>query len=66
MSVQVCRGGQVRPQAMYIRVLAAMAKTNLVASGWLALYAIFTSVIAIAFRENFPANYLSHWDERYC
>jgi hypothetical protein len=63
MSVQVCRGG---PKLCISVFIAAMAKTNLVASGWLALYAIFTSVIAIAFRESFPANYLSHWDERYC
>ena len=45
--------------------IAAMGKTNFImaASGWLALYAIFTSVIAIAFRERFPADYFSHWDE---
>ncbi|RCW78881.1 hypothetical protein [Phyllobacterium bourgognense] len=45
--------------------IAAMGKTNFVmaASGWLALYAIFTSVITTAFRERFPADYFSHWDE---
>jgi len=60
--------GRFGPKLCISVFIAAMAKTNLVmaASGWLALYAIFTSVIAIAFRESFPANYLSHWDERYC
>ena len=46
-------------------LIAGIGQTGLLiaTSGWLSLYATFTAVLAIAFRQRIPAPSFNHWDE---
>ena len=46
-------------------LIAEMGKTGylIATSGWLALYATFTAVLAILFRQRIPTPSFNHWDE---
>ena len=46
-------------------LIAGMGKTGLLiaTSGWLALYATFTAVLAVMFRQRIPTPSFNHWDE---
>lgn len=46
-------------------VIAGVGQNGLLiaTSGWLSLYATFTAVLAIVFRQRIPAPSFNHWDE---
>lgn len=57
--------GRFGLKILFSLLIAGMAKTGyvLAASGWLALYAMFTAVLALMFRQRIPTPSFNHWDE---
>jgi len=46
-------------------LIAGIGKTGMLiaTSGWLTLYATFTAVLAVMFRQRIPTPSFNHWDE---